>query len=165
MQPPDHIGYWLSRAVRAVGATGFEILRAHCAERGKPYVVTPPQWRVLSTLAANGEQTVSALGQLMAVETPAITGIVTRLEQTGLVERVHDADDRRVVKVSLTAEGRDIVQSLNPLMAAFNRQLMPPDEAQAFMHGLKTLIDRATALTPAKASPIHLSATTDPEEA
>jgi hypothetical protein len=90
MQPPDHIGYWLSLAVRTVRAAASDILRAHCIERGKPYIVTPPQWGVRNALAANGEQTVGACSQLMAVETPAISGIVTRLEQIGLVDRVHD---------------------------------------------------------------------------
>jgi DNA-binding MarR family transcriptional regulator len=150
MQPPNHVGYWLSRARRSVGAAVGEVLRAHCAKLGKPYVVTPPQWGVLATLAANGEVTVSALSQLLAVETPDITGLVTRLEQNSLVERVHDRDDRRLVKVSLTTEGRRIVRSLNPVMAQINDRLLPPDQAPAFVMQLKELIVRASALAPAK---------------
>ena len=41
-----------------------------------------------------------------------MTGIVKRLEQSGLVERRHDFVDRRLVKVYLTDEGRDIMQYL-----------------------------------------------------
>jgi len=155
MQPTDQIGYWLSRALRTVSAAAHERLRAHCAARGKAYAVTPPQWGVLAALAANGEQPVSALCQRLAVETPAITGIITRLEHNGLVQRVHDRDDRRVVLVSLTAEGRDIVHSLSPLMAEFNRQLLPAELAPAFLTNLRELIDHAAAL----------AAPDDPEDA
>ena len=49
-----------------------------------------------------------------------MTGIVRRLEHNGLVERRHDREDRRVVKVYLTAEGRDIMQYLPEAAMEFN---------------------------------------------
>jgi DNA-binding MarR family transcriptional regulator len=165
MQPTDLIGYWLARTLRAVAAVVSEAMRAHCAERGKPYVVTPPQYAMLITLVANGELTVSGLGEIQGMETPGVTGIVTRLEQNGLVERVHDTVDRRTVKVSPTQEGRDIVQSLTPLVAALNEKLLPPDETQDLIPQLKALIGRASALTPAKASLADRSSGIKTEEA
>ena len=145
MLPPHHIGYWLSRAARAVGAAAAEVLRVRCTALGKPYVVTPPQWGVLVSLAANGAQTISSLGQVLAVETPAITALVTRLEQHGLLERVHDYDDRRVVNVSLTAEGRRLVRSLMPAMADLNARLLPAEQAPAFTAQLQGLLARASS--------------------
>jgi DNA-binding MarR family transcriptional regulator len=148
MQPSDTISYWLSYTLRYVGSAFFEVLRAHCVERGKPYVVTPPQWAVLAFVSESGGQTIGTLAQKLGVEAPAITGIVTRLEQSGLVERVHDREDRRVVKVSLTAEGQDIVRSLDPVVAAFNERLLPGDQRQALLEQLQHLIARVSEVMP-----------------
>jgi DNA-binding MarR family transcriptional regulator len=151
MPTPNLAGYWLSRAVRVDGAAAAECLRAHRAELGQPYGVTPPQWALLIKLAANGECTVTGLSQALAVETPPITGILTRLEQNGLVERVHDLDARRVVNVSLTNEGEHFVRALNPVISQFNEWLAPPEEAPEFTARLKELIARVAELAPEKA--------------
>src|SRR5215472_3237190 len=92
--------------------TAVPVLRAHCEERGKPYVITPPQWGALSLLLAHDGLTIGAMAQKRGVDAPTATGIITRLEQHGLVERQHDREDRRVVKIYLTDEGRDIIRAL-----------------------------------------------------
>jgi DNA-binding MarR family transcriptional regulator len=90
----------------------YEALKACCLEHEKKYVITPPQWGALSLLHNQDGQTISALSQQRAVDLPTVTGIVKRLEQSGLVERRHDWEDRRQVKVYLTDEGRDIMRFL-----------------------------------------------------
>jgi DNA-binding MarR family transcriptional regulator len=151
MYEPNLTGYWLARAVRVVGAAADATLRAHCSELGKPYIVTLPQWVLLSTLAANAMCTVTQLGQILAVETPAITGLVTRLERNGLVERVHDLDDRRVVNVSITDEGEHFVRAMDPVITQLNDRLVPPEESLELIAQLKQLITRAVELVPEKA--------------
>ena len=147
MQPQDSIGFWLSYALRSLTSALSTLIRAHCEERGKPYVLTPQQFGIMRLLyGEESVKTMTALGRLLGVEMPAVTGIVTRLEQIGLVERVHDYEDRRVVKVSLTAEGQDIIRSLNPVVEAFQERLLPRDQQHALIHHLHGLI---TAATPA----------------
>src|SRR5207248_8450551 len=65
-------------------------------------------------------QTIGKLSKKRAIDAPTMTGIVRRLELNGLVERRHDREDRRLVKVYLTAEGRDIMQYLPEAAMAFN---------------------------------------------
>jgi len=48
----------------------------------------------------------SALAQRIDTSLPATTGIVDRLERAGLVKRLRDDGDRRVVLVGLTERGR-----------------------------------------------------------
>src|SRR5690349_2606471 len=96
--------FWLYNAARSVSYAYAEVLRAHCEARGKPYIVTPPQWGALSLLLAHDGMTIGSMAQMRGVDAPAATGIITRLEQTALVERRHDPEDRRVVKVYLTEE-------------------------------------------------------------
>ena len=59
----------------------------------------------LALLQAEGSLPMSRLAEAMAVSLPNLTGIVGRMEERGLVERIHDQRDRRVVHVRLTAQG------------------------------------------------------------
>ena len=106
------LSYWLFYTQRCVAYAFAEVMRVHCEERGKPYIITPPQWSALSLLLAQDGLTIGTMSQMRGVDAPTGTGIITRLEQNGLVERRHDREDRRVVKVYLTDEGRDIVNTL-----------------------------------------------------
>ena len=115
--------YWLFYAQRCVAYAFAEVMRAHCEERGKPYVITPPQWGALSLLLAQDGLTIGTMSQIRGVDAPTGTGIITRLEQNGLIERRHDREDRRVVKVYLTDEGRDIVHTLASPVEQFDQSM------------------------------------------
>src|SRR5215467_9630423 len=117
------LSYWLFYAERCVTFAYAEVLRAHCEERGKAYVVTPPQWGALSLLLVQDGMTIGTMSQKRGVDAPAATRIITRLEQSGLVERRHDREDRRVVKVYLTDEGRDISRTLVVAVEHFEHSL------------------------------------------
>ena len=75
--------------------------------------ITMPQCIILEILNRAGELNMSGLARGMSVSTPAMTGIVTRLVRDGYVERVSDSDDRRVIKIKLTAKGRKTVDTLH----------------------------------------------------
>jgi DNA-binding MarR family transcriptional regulator len=108
----ENIGYWLFYTQRCIAYAFGEVLAHYCEEHGKPYVVTPAQWGVLSLLFEQDGITISAISHNRGVDAPTVTGIVKRLEQSKLVERLHDEQDRRVVKVYLTEEGRALMQGL-----------------------------------------------------
>jgi DNA-binding MarR family transcriptional regulator len=120
-QVEDHLGYWLFYAQRSVAHAFYEALKVCCIEHNKPYVVTPPQWGVLSLLHEQDGQTIGTLSQKRAIDAPTMTGIVKRLEQNGLVERIHDREDRRLVKIYLTDEGRDIMRFLPDAAIKFSK--------------------------------------------
>ena len=125
MDVHDNIGYWLFYAQRCVGYAFADVLSKCCKERGTIYEVTPAQFGVLSTLYTKGDSlTIGGIAQYRGLDAPTITGIVKRLEQDGLVQRVHDTEDRRVVKVCLTAEGRGIMPPLLAAAEAFNDVLL-----------------------------------------
>lgn len=60
----------------------------------------------LATISREGEITLGALAAQEQITPPTVTRIVERLVDLGLVSRRVDDDDRRVVKVRLTAAGR-----------------------------------------------------------
>ncbi|GCE28700.1 hypothetical protein KDA_41840 [Dictyobacter alpinus] len=140
------VTYWLFYAERWVTAAYADVLRAHCQERGKSYVVTPPQWGALALLLVQDGMTIGTMSQKRGVDAPAVTGIITRLEQIGLVERRHDREDRRVVKVYLTEEGRDISLTLVSSVEHFEQSLkrgFSEGEMDRFLAHLQQLITNA----------------------
>jgi len=145
------LSYWLFYAQRCVAYAYAEVLRAHCDERGKPYVITPPQWGALSLLLVHDGMTIGAMGQKRGVDAPAGTGIITRLEQLGLVERRHDREDRRLVKVYLTDEGRDISNTLVSVVEQFEQRMkrgFSESEMDRFLGQLQQLIVNASEIGP-----------------
>lgn len=71
--------------------------------------VTFAQMRVLWTLEMKGEISLCGLARFLGVSNPAATEMVDKLVDRGLVKRVHSADDRRQVVLSLKAGGRRIL--------------------------------------------------------
>ena len=145
------LNYWLFYAQRCVGYAHAEVMRAHCEERGKPYVITPPQWGALSLLLAQDGLTIGTMSQMRGVDAPTGTGIITRLEQNGLVERRHDREDRRVVKVYLTDEGRDISHSLVSSVEHFEQSMnrgFAQSEMDRFLAQLQHLLMNAAEIGP-----------------
>jgi DNA-binding MarR family transcriptional regulator len=57
--------------------------------------------------APGGRLTMRDLGRAVVISKSGLTGLVDRMQRSGLVERIADPDDRRVVRVALTAAGAD----------------------------------------------------------
>ncbi|MDE2261436.1 MAG: winged helix-turn-helix transcriptional regulator [Gammaproteobacteria bacterium] len=88
------------------------------------------QWMVMANLARFEHLTATALAAETCHDMGALTRIVDDLEGQGLVRRARSERDRRVVEITLTAEGRrhlqagkrTVVELLNSLVAPFSRQ-------------------------------------------
>ena len=146
----DSLGYWLFYAQRCLAYAFADVLRTHCMERSKP-VITPSQWGALSVLQDEDGLTIGSISQIRGIDAPTVTGIIKRLEQSGLVERRHDKEDRRVVKVFLTHEGRDILATLTPVLEHFNQCMMhgfSEGEQDRLLAGLQKIIANASQLGP-----------------
>jgi len=65
--------------------------------------------QVLWILQEHGPLPVSRLGDWLGIGVPNVTGLLDRMEQRGLVERVRDAQDRRVVLARPSDLGRATV--------------------------------------------------------
>ena len=65
----------------------------------------------LATLERSGPSRLTALAASEGVTQPAMTQLVGRLAEAGLVARCADPGDGRVVSVQLTPDGRDLLAS------------------------------------------------------
>jgi DNA-binding MarR family transcriptional regulator len=160
IQLEDTIGYWLFYSQRCAEYAFFEALKRCCIEQGKSYVVTPPQWGILSTLFPEQQGLpIGVISQRQGFDPPTITGIVKRLEQSGLVERRHNHEDRRVVKVYLTDEGREIMPPLSAAVIQFNATMtqgFSPAEKKDLMDKMQQLIVNLAAVAPGTGDRFHL---------
>jgi DNA-binding MarR family transcriptional regulator len=59
-------------------------------------------------LAGGNRPTMGELGAALGLSSPAVTGLVDRLEHHGLARRVPDPADRRRVRVELTDRAREV---------------------------------------------------------
>jgi len=109
---------------------------------------TPEQFAVLRLLRERGPQTIGALaaGRLVALN-PAST-LADRLEAAGLVVRAEDAQDRRLVRVSLTPLGAKLLDRLVELRRQVLREMLDAlsdDEVRTLGQALPAM-DRLASL-------------------
>ena len=72
--------------------------------------LTYTQYIAMVALSDEDEQTVSALGEKLFLESNTLTPILKKLEQTGYIRRNRDPADERQVRVSLTPAGRKLIE-------------------------------------------------------
>ncbi len=85
--------------------------------------VTPEMWLVLSRLLARDGSPQSELAAALFRDAPNVSRILSGLEAQGLVRREPDPDDRRKVRVRITAEGRSFVERTAPRAAEVRDRL------------------------------------------
>lgn len=96
---------------------------------------------VLSLVAANPGSSQTALAQRAGLNQSALVGIIDQLEQRGLIARDRSATDRRRYGVTVTAAGKEVMETLFAVVdgeEAPIRDALGPDMAQ-----LLALLDRA----------------------
>jgi len=76
--------------------------------------VTPAQLAVLEALLHLGPLSAGELGRALLRSNPNISLVVDNLERDELVRRERGEEDRRVVHISLTAQGRRLIQRVFP---------------------------------------------------
>jgi DNA-binding MarR family transcriptional regulator len=93
----------------------------------------PSQTSALASIERHGPLTPSELAEIERVQRPTATRIVARLEEAGLVDRVADPTDGRSFTVSITGDGRALMNKLrtrkNAYLARRIRGLDPEDLA------------------------------------
>lgn len=86
--------------------------RAAFARRCHERSISMSHLHLMTLLEAYGPLPMGRVAEMLGSGLPTATGLVTRMEERGLVERIHDTDDRRVVLVGLTADGEADLQQI-----------------------------------------------------
>lgn len=78
-----------------------------------PSGLTIKQWILLTALWRSDGLTVGELAVYYKASEPSTSNLIARMEKKGLLERRHDKQDRRQVKVFLTSEGKSLSHMIN----------------------------------------------------
>jgi len=96
-----------------------------------PADLSPSLTSALVTIELQGPITLGQLASCERVTPPSVTRMVTSLEKLGLVRREADPADRRIARVSLTAEGgRTVLRTRTRKTAYLAKRLRKLDESE-----------------------------------
>lgn len=114
---------------RSVGILGFPVTRS--------------QLKAMAALAEDSLISMSRLCSMARVKMPSLTEVVDRFEKQGILARVRDDSDRRVVKVRFTEKGKKMHRAMlkrreRELQRVFG--LLNKKERAALMRALATVI-------------------------
>jgi DNA-binding MarR family transcriptional regulator len=113
-------------------------------ERLEPFGITPFHWVVLCCLWEEDGLATSSIGEKLQQVGGTLTGVLDRMEERGLIRRERDLRDRRIWRIWLTEEGRQLQTVLPPIALEIREQAMkgmPQAERQRLSH----LLDQAIA--------------------
>ncbi len=95
---------------------------------------TPTQFAALSKLAGGEEISQNHLGRMTAMDPATIKGVIARLAERGLVERLSDPNDQRRILIRLSEAGRatmpELFEKAKAITAATLEPLSPEESRQ-----------------------------------
>src|SRR5258705_5799386 len=91
-----------------VHSVALHLLR-RLAQEDRATGVSAPRLSALSVLVFGGPRTIGALADVEGVTPPTMTRLVAAMVADGLVERLEDPADRRLVPVRASGSGRSLL--------------------------------------------------------
>ena len=133
-----------------LNSLGGTIFRQLLWQRASDLDLTYAQSQVLFRLAEHPGSHMGDIAKAFGVTLPAVTHIVDRLEEKGLVVRGDHPADRRVYVLDLTRAGKALVEELEAIrLRGMERVLarMSAADRQRVLTGLVALVDAAETAT------------------
>lgn len=90
---------------------------------GTPKASYQGRWRILTNLQKQGDVSQRELAELVMMKPGSLTEALEHLEDEGLVVRKRDSQDRRIVRVSITDQGRRAQRKMNDHARRFESNL------------------------------------------
>jgi DNA-binding MarR family transcriptional regulator len=97
--------------IRLINRLRVELIDAMDRELSK-FDITAPQLIVLASVANKEADSAAGLCKSISYDPGAMTRMIDRLEQKGLVRRVPNPDDRRAMNLELTTAGKALFPQL-----------------------------------------------------
>jgi DNA-binding MarR family transcriptional regulator len=120
--------------------SAFGELRCIGSQRLVQRGVSQGHLHIVSMLERHGGMPMNRIADVLDVSLSAATGIVDRMEERGLIERTRLADDRRVVFVRVTEQGRRMLEELEVVRSEMLRSVLErlePERLQALAESLR----------------------------
>jgi DNA-binding MarR family transcriptional regulator len=107
--------------------------------------VTTAQAGILFLLKQKDGRTMSELSQILSIDNSTITGLVDRLEKTGLVRRNASAHDRRASHVFINPQGIEEMDKAKRVIRMVNQEIkngFSAEELNSFNRILKSFFHK-----------------------
>ncbi|WP_424830041.1 MarR family winged helix-turn-helix transcriptional regulator [Ruegeria sp.] len=99
-------------------------LSGELAQRYKgEFGISIPEWRVLVNVGYVENPSVRDIERRVNLDKSKVSRAAARLEARGLITKVVDPDDRRLVKLNLTDQGVDVLGRLIPIALSYQISL------------------------------------------
>jgi DNA-binding MarR family transcriptional regulator len=125
---------------------GFVLNRTSLLSKGffnqriRKYDITPEQWSLIFRVLQMSGLTQKELSDSTYKDQANITRSIDRLEKKGLLKRVPNDSDRRIINLYPTAEAIALAEEIIPVSMEFNRRLtagFTPEEEDMLLQLLK----------------------------
>lgn len=130
--------------IRQLHQMSTQVYASHMQAAG--FDLTPVQFAAMDALSAQPGLDQATIAASIACDRATTGGVIDRLEQKGLVERVVNEKDRRARVVTLTDQGRDLFEQALPIVAGLQvdiLQALSPDERSDFLRLAKKAVQGA----------------------
>lgn len=124
----------LSRASKVIAEEVVKTIEKHG--------LNPTEFAVLELLHHKGRQPIQKIGQKILLSSGSMTYVVDKLAKRGLLERVFCEEDKRVTYMSITVDGKNLIESIFPAHADRIESIMSvlsPEEQELAIALLKKL--------------------------
>lgn len=106
-------------------------------------MISVPQFILLNLLSNSNKMKMNEIAGHLKVSLPAATGLVERLVVLDVLERSGDEKDRRVIYISLTQKGRQILKKVMETRKLAITEIfgnLTDEERTAYLHIIKKLV-------------------------
>lgn len=131
----------------------LRMISAHIKQKGREilndFSITPPQFVALQWLFEQNEMTIGDLSNKMYLAYSTTTDLIDRMEKNGLVRRIRDPKDRRVVRIQKLEKGYEIIEEVikrrQNYLKALTEQLSD-EEMESLHQSLHLLYDKMNSV-------------------
>ncbi len=103
------------------------ILMHRAEQHFRPFGLTATQYNVLRIISGAGPAGISQcdIASRLVAETPDVPRLLKRTETAGLIHRIPDTNDKRVLRVLLTPAGHKLLQQMQPHIDEATQSFFP----------------------------------------
>lgn len=84
-----------------------------CRKEGMQYELTFSQVEILRFIGESGKETMKSIADHLKITPPSATAMIDEMEKRGLVKRINDTQDRRVVIIAFTPKAKKLFASIS----------------------------------------------------
>jgi len=139
METKTYGGFLMSQIRHLSGRIGDRLLKESGVD-----IFNGAQGKILYVLWEHGTMTISEIGRLTSLAKTTLTGMLDRMEEGGLIERVPDKQNRRQIFIAVTEKAkayREKYDGISDRMSEIFYKGFSEDEITAFENTLRRILN------------------------